>query len=107
MTKIIEIKEKRMFNYDLSALQREIDDAISLKKRLLEDLKSECNHIDATEKELKEMQRNPRCGDEGYREDTEYDLKVSQNTKDYLEGVLGVTFIWSEDKEDWIKVKAD
>ena len=76
---------------------------MKLEDKLLQDLKSECNAIDSMEKELKDW----GYGDEGYREDTEYDLKVSQNVKDYLEGVLGVTFIWSEDKEDWIKVKAD
>tara|TARA_R110000822_G_C15088265_1_gene470457 strand:- start:361 stop:618 length:258 start_codon:yes stop_codon:yes gene_type:complete len=72
-----------------------------LKDKLLQDLKSECNHIDATERELKESLNL------GYREDTEYDLKVSQNIKDYLEGVLGVTFVWSDNKNDWIQVKAD
>ena len=102
MAKIIEIKEKRMFDYNLQALQREIDDSISLKKRLLEDLKSECAYIQA-----KEEDQSWRHYDRGEREDTEYDLSVSENVKTYLEGILGVTFIWSEDKNDWIQVKAD
>ena len=74
---------------------------MKLEDKLLQDLKSECAYIQA-----KEEDQDWRY-DEAHREDTEYDLKVSQNVKDYLEGVLGVTFIWSEDKEDWIQVKAD
>ena len=74
---------------------------MKLEDKLLQDLKSECAYIQA-----KEEDQDWRY-DEEHREDTEYDLKVSQNVKDYLEGVLGVTFIWSEDKNDWIKVKAD
>lgn len=102
MAKIIEIKEKRMFDYNLQALQREIDDSIRLKKRLLEDLKSECAYIQAREED-----QSWRYNDDGEREDTQYNLTQSGHVKDYLEGVLGVTFIWSEDKNDWIKVKAD
>tara|TARA_R110000824_G_scaffold113434_1_gene263140 strand:+ start:847 stop:1077 length:231 start_codon:yes stop_codon:yes gene_type:complete len=73
-----------------------------LEKKLLEDLKSECAYILA-----KEEDQSWRYNSDGEREDTEYDIRVSQNVKDYLEGVLGVTFIWSDEKEDWIKVKAD
>ena len=53
---------------------------MKLEDKLLQDLKSECNAIDSMEKELKDW----GYGDEGYREDTEYDLKVSENIKDYL-----------------------
>jgi len=75
---------------------------MKLEDKLLQDLKSECAYIQA-----KEEDQSWRHNGDGEREDTEYDIRVSQNVKDYLEGVLGVTFIWSEDKEDWIKVKAD
>ena len=74
---------------------------MKLEDKLLQDLKSECAYIQAKEEDQEWRY------DEAYREDTEYDIRVSENVKDYLEGVLGVTFIWSEDKEDWIKVKAD
>lgn len=69
-----------------------------LEDKLLEDLKSECNYIYATEEELKRQSQYFFVD-----EDAEHDLKVSQNIKDYLEGVLGVTFVWSDDKQDWIK----
>ena len=76
---------------------------MKLEDKLLQDLKSECVYIQATEDELKDWS----YGDEGYREDTEYDLKVSQNVKEYLEGVLGLTYVWSKDKEDWLQLKLD
>ena len=82
----------------LTNTQRKI---MELEDKLLQDLKSECEYIQARQED-----QSWRFN-QGVREDTEYDLSVSENVKDYLEGVLGVTFIWSEDKEDWIKVKAD
>ena len=75
---------------------------MELKDKLLEDLKSECAYILA-----KEEDQSWRYNDDGEREDTQYDISVSENVKDYLEGILGVTFIWSDEKDDWIKVKAD
>lgn len=75
---------------------------MELKDKLLQDLKSECAYIQAMGED-----QEWRYGDDGYREDTEYDLRVSENVKTYLEGILGVTFIWSEYREDWIQVKAD
>jgi len=75
---------------------------MELEDKLLQDLKSECEYIQA-----KEEDQSWRYNDDGEREDTEYNLEQSGHVKDYLESILGVTFIWSEDKEDWIKVKAD
>tara|TARA_R100000234_G_scaffold8995_1_gene5437 strand:+ start:368 stop:535 length:168 start_codon:yes stop_codon:yes gene_type:complete len=51
---------------------------MKLEDKLLEDLKTECTN------EL-------------------YGAYVSKSIKSYLERVLGVTFVWSEDKQDWIK----
>lgn len=75
---------------------------MELKDKLLQDLKSECAYIQAMGED-----QEWRYGDDGYREDTEYDLRVSENVKTYLEGILGVTYVWSEYREDWIQVKAD
>ena len=75
---------------------------MELKDKLLQDLKSECAYIQAMGED-----QEWRYGDEGEREDTEYDLRVSENVKTYLEGILGVTYVWSEYREDWIQVKAD
>jgi|TARA_R110000744_G_scaffold114160_1_gene213585 hypothetical protein len=70
-----------------------------LKDKLLEDLKSECAYIQA-----KEEDQSWRYNDDGEREDTQYNLTQSGHIKDYLEGVLGVTFVWSDNKNDWIQV---
>lgn len=74
---------------------------MKLKDKLLQDLKSECAYIQAMGED-----QEWRYGDDGYREDTEYDLRVSENVKTYLEGILGVTYVWS-DSDGWIQVKAD
>ena len=71
-----------------------------LVNKLLEDLKSECNYIYATEEEIKHSRL---IGMYEFDEDREHDLKVSENIKEYLEGILGVTFVLSDDKSNWIK----
>ena len=74
---------------------------MKLEDKLLENLKSECQYVCATEESLK----HSRLFNTYYEldEDAQHDYEVSQNIKDYLESVLGVTFVWSEDKQDWIK----
>ena len=85
MEKIIEIKEKRMFNYDLSALQREIDDAINLKKRLSEDLRYCC--ID-----IREVHRDWNNYNEKDREKFGHELNSLEEKRKYLEDILGFTY---------------
>tara|TARA_R110000803_G_scaffold134363_1_gene201442 strand:+ start:83 stop:310 length:228 start_codon:yes stop_codon:yes gene_type:complete len=72
-----------------------------LETKLKKDLNDACAYIQA-----KEEDQDWRY-DENHREDTEYDLKVSQNIKDYLEGVLGITYIWLEDEQAFVERKAD
>ena len=85
MDKVIEIKEKRMFDYNLDAFQEEIRDAISFKKRLEEDLKEVCIDVSDTKK-------NWHTYNQKEREELREELLIRQTKKEYLEEVLGLTY---------------
>jgi hypothetical protein len=85
MDKVIEIKEKRMFDYNLDALQEEIRDAISFKKRLEEDLKEVCIDISMIHRDWKNYHEKDR-------EKMEMELISQENKRRYLEDILGFTY---------------
>ncbi len=98
MEKIIEIKEKRMFDYNLQALQGEIQDAIILKNRLAEDLKEVCIDISMIHRDWKNYHEKDR-------EKMEMELISQENKRRYLEDILGFTYKFVVKSRAWVKAE--
>lgn len=85
MEKVKEIKEKRMFDINLHALEQEIQDAISLKKRLDEDLKCVCIDISMIVRDWNDY-------NEKDREKFGHELNFLEEKRRYLEDILKFTY---------------
>tara|TARA_R100001015_G_C4491165_1_gene68693 strand:- start:286 stop:546 length:261 start_codon:yes stop_codon:yes gene_type:complete len=68
----------------------------TLEDKLKEDLKDACIAVDNLTEELK----NLTIYNANF-EDTQHDLKESETIKDYLEIVLGITYIWFKENDKW------
>ena len=73
-----------------------------LEKELLEDLKEVTIYVAVNAERLKHDKIESE-----YTEYTEQQLQHKGSIKQYLEKVLGVTYVWSDNRSDWIPIKAD